>query len=118
MGVELHITRAEFWAENDDSPITAEEWLSYIGTDPELSLDRSCGEYFARWSGPSACGEPWLEWFQGNISTKWPDTALYLKMLQVAQALGASVQDDEGAFYPEAGDWEYHPGLPGRHTDA
>src|SRR5689334_16430634 len=83
MGVEFHITRAEFWAENNDSPITAEEWLSYVASDSELSLDAANGRYFVRWLGASAYDEPWLDWFQENISTKWPDTALYQKMLRV-----------------------------------
>jgi len=109
MGVELYITRGEFWAENDASPITAAEWLAYVDRDPELSLDTSNGEYFARWYGPSAYDEPWLDWSSGNVSTKWPDTALYRKMLQVALALGAVVQDDDGTLYTKPTDWEFDP---------
>ena len=32
MGVEFHITRAEFWADNDDAQITSDEWLHYINS--------------------------------------------------------------------------------------
>ncbi len=113
MGVELYITRAEFWADNEPSPITAEEWLSYVESDPELSLDTSQGEYFARWQGKSAHEDPWLDWFEGNISTKWPDVALYVKMLQVAQALGGRVQDDDGVVYQSPADWQFDPSSTG-----
>lgn len=109
MGVELHITRAESWAENEKSPITGDEWLAYVASDPELKLDPRNGRYFTIWSGPSAYTEPWLDWFQGNISTKWPDTALYKKMLRIASALNAHVQDDDSTKYPQEADWEFEP---------
>jgi len=109
MGVELHITRAEHWAENDGLQITAEEWLAYVESDAELRLWPENGQHFARWLGPSKYAEPWLDWFQGNVSTKWPDTALYCKMLRIAQALGAHVQDDDGTKYLTEADWQYDP---------
>ncbi len=28
MGWEIHITRADHWAESDQHPITADEWLA------------------------------------------------------------------------------------------
>ncbi|WP_375123957.1 hypothetical protein [Pantoea sp. CS_6] len=39
MGVEFHITRAEFWADKGDAQISADEWLNYINKDNELSRD-------------------------------------------------------------------------------
>lgn len=43
MGIEFYITRAEFWADNDDTQITSDEWLSYINSDNELRKRRlSC----------------------------------------------------------------------------
>ncbi len=50
MGVEFHITRAEFWAENEDAQITADEWLNYINNDNELSRYIINGDYHALWS--------------------------------------------------------------------
>lgn len=38
MGVEFHITRAEFWVDNDDAQISADEWLNYINNDNELHM--------------------------------------------------------------------------------
>ncbi len=109
MGVELHITRAEFWAENERDEISADEWLTYVAGDPELQLDTVNGKYHARWLGKSSYDEPWLDWFQGNVHTKWPDTALYQKMLKVAAALDAQVMDDEGHVYRDPTEWEFEP---------
>jgi hypothetical protein len=109
MGVELHITRAPLWCENETAQITAEEWLAYVSKDPELRPWPENGPYFARWLGASAYEEPWLDWSQGNISTKWPDTALFQKMLSVAAALGAHVQDDDGETYSSPTDWQFDP---------
>ncbi len=39
MGVELYITRADFWAENEEAKITPEEWLSLIDSDKELTIN-------------------------------------------------------------------------------
>jgi hypothetical protein len=107
VGLELHITRAGYWAENDDASISAEEWLAYVSSDDELELWPENGPYFARWRGESAHEEPWLNWSSGNVDSKWPDTALYRKMLGVALALSAKVQDDDGVFYENEGDWQF-----------
>lgn len=109
MGVEFHITRAEFWAENDDYQISADEWLDIINSDPELSLSPESGEFHAIWNGERSDGEDWLEWFQGNISTKWPPTSLYRKMLQISQKLNAKVMDDNGTVYETPDAWHYDP---------
>ena len=109
MGVELHITRAEHWAENNEQYISSKEWTDLVELDPELEILSDNREFCAKWKGESEYEEPWLEWFQGNISTKWPDTALYNKMLEIAKVLNAHVQDDEGTNYPEEAQWEFNP---------
>ena len=111
MGVEFHITRAEFWAQNDGKEITSEEWLAYVASDSEFRLSPENGKHFALWSGNSKYEEPWLDWFQGNVQTKWPDTALYRKMLRVATALQAKIQDDDGNVYRTESDWEFDPSM-------
>lgn len=109
MGVEFHITRAEFWADNDDAQITSDEWLHYINSDNELSRYIINGDYHALWSGPSLYAEPWFDWSAGNIYTKWPDTYLYRKMLGIAKSLNAQVMDDDGTVYNDESQWEYDP---------
>jgi hypothetical protein len=109
MGVELYITRAEFWADNEGKEISAEEWMAYVESDSEFKLNPSNGKCFAIWLGESKYEEPWLDWFQGNISTKWPDTSLFKKMLVVAKAFNAEIQDDDGNVYKHEGDWTFEP---------
>ncbi|WP_353887881.1 hypothetical protein [uncultured Pantoea sp.] len=109
MGVEFHITRAEYWAENDDDQISSEEWLKIISSDPELSLNPRSGEFHAIWNGDGSDGEDWLDWSGGNIYTKWPPTPLYRKMLLISQKLNAKVMDDDGTIYETSDDWQYNP---------
>lgn len=109
MGVEFHITRAEYWAENDDDQISCDEWLDIINNDPELSLSPRSGEFHAIWNGDGSDGEDWLDWSGGNISTKWPPTPLYRKMLQISQKLNAKVMDDNGTIYETPDAWQFDP---------
>lgn len=107
MGVEFHITRAEYWAENDDNQISSDEWLDIINNDSELSLCKRNGEYHAIWNGEGAEEGDWLDWSAGNIETKWPNTALYRKMFQISEKLKAKVMDDEGTLYETLDAWQY-----------
>ncbi len=109
MGVEFHITRAEFWAENDDNQISSDEWFNIINSDPELSLSPRNGEFNAIWNGGGSDGEDWLDWSEGNIYTKWPPTPLYRKMLQISHKLNAKVMDDDGTIYETPDAWQYNP---------
>ncbi|WP_312187120.1 hypothetical protein [Leclercia sp.] len=111
MGVEFYITRAEFWADNDDAQISADEWLRYINSDDELNHDITSGDYHAWWSGPSLYDEAWIDWSAGNIYTKWPDTCLYRKMLKIAKCLNAQLMDDEGTIYSDETQWAYDPSF-------
>ena len=106
MGYELHITRAEFWAENEGYEISAEEWLDLISKDPELKLDPQNGPHFAAWSPPGDATEAgWLDWFEGNLASKYPGRLLFGKMLEVARKLGAKVQGDDGEIYTTLQDY-------------
>lgn len=99
MGYDLYITRAEHWSEGEGREIGRDEWLSLVADDPELMPDPANGDEFALWNGPSRHAEPWLQWREGNISTKNPDGNLVAKMIQIAARLGARVQGDDGEFY-------------------
>jgi len=98
MGYDLHITRREEWSAAGDD-ISAEEWLDYVRSDPELSLWLENGPHVARWSGKCQHPDPWLDWHSGNIYTKNPDAALISKMVQIAHALSAQVVGDDGEIY-------------------
>jgi hypothetical protein len=107
MGVDLHITRAETWCYSEENPITKDEWLAYVDADKELELVDGSG--YVIWHGLSKHSEPWLEWSKGEIKTKYPDTALYIKMLLIASALSAHVEDDDGQRYQLPSEWNFDP---------
>lgn len=115
MGYELHITRAPHWTESELHPISLDEWLGYIGSDPEMRLDnfaeaevsgdilRYENEGLAVWVGYSGHGVggnmAWFDYRHGRIVVKSPVREIVGKMQRVAQALDAWVIGDEGEFY-------------------
>jgi hypothetical protein len=101
MGYDLHITRKEFHADSDGPEITADEWMAYIASDPELRLAPECGKHHAMLRIQSKYPEPWLDWFGGCVYTKNPDKAIVAKMIQIAERLNARVQGDDGEFYED-----------------
>lgn len=99
MGYDLHITRAEHWANNDENPISAQEWLELVKEDPELIPSPENGECFVIWRGTTQSPEIWFNWWNGNIYTKNPDKATLCKLYQMAQRLNAQLQGDEGEIW-------------------
>lgn len=104
MGYDLHITRRKHWTAKGHD-ISSEEWLAVIAGDPELRLQPESGPFFALWSGPSKLTRPWLDWSNGQISSKNPDEALIDKMVDLAHRLGAQVQGDDGEVYKKGRDY-------------
>lgn len=106
MGWEIHITRAEHWADSDKLPITTEEWLALVKDDPELTIDpRDNGPYCALWLSHWLDGDhPWFNWFNGALKTKHPDRKTLGKALQIARRFGARVQGDDGEVYDRVED--------------
>lgn len=98
MGYDLHITRRKDWS-GPGREIAAKEWLAYVEKDPELSIAKENGPYFAKWVGNSSFADAWLDWSEGNVYTKNPDEALIEKMVSIARALDARVQGDDGEVY-------------------
>jgi hypothetical protein len=98
-GYKVHITRAEHWAKNEGCEIPASEWHDLVKGDPELRLACANGPHFAVWN--TNAGQPggWLDWNNGNITTKTPDEQLLAKMIEIAERLGAKVQGDDGELY-------------------
>ncbi len=102
MGYGLHITRKKDWADPNGPQISSDEWLAYIATDPQLQLDPNFRGHAVRLLVESEHMEPLLEWFHGDIYTKNPDEPIVKKMLEIAKALRARVQGDDGEFYSSA----------------
>ena len=119
MGYDVHITRAEEWSESEASPITLEEWVAYVASDPEMRLDgfaeaqlpsgdvlRVEGKGLSVWTawpgeGRSE-GHAWMDHRGGRIVVKNPDPAILKKMCAIAERLGARVRGDDGETYPES----------------
>jgi hypothetical protein len=102
MGYDLHITRKKFWADAQGPAITADEWLAYVVTDPQLRLDANSKGHTVTLAIPSKYPDPWLEWSEGEIYTKNPDEPILSKMLEIATVLKAKVQGDDGEIYRSA----------------
>ena len=102
MGYDVHITRAEHWPENQGHEITATEWHNVIDADPDLRLAGYNGPHFAIWDAHAEDNEAWLDWYEGNITTKNPDEPLLHKMVEIAALLDAKVQGDDGELYDHA----------------
>lgn len=105
MGYDLHITRKDCWAEEEDSrSITLPEWQAYVAGDPEVIADpenpNEDNYVYIRAAGN------WPLWFNprlGNIYTKNPEQDVIDKMVKIAQTLNARVQGDDQEFYDFTG---------------
>jgi len=106
MGYDLHITRAESWAENEGLEISAQEWHDYISRDGELRIDADNAD-MVLWNGKSQYSEPWFAYRMGEIYTKNPDKPMIVKMCKIAVSLNARVQGDDGELYFLRGDDDY-----------
>jgi hypothetical protein len=109
MGYDIHITRADDWIDNQGHKIEASEWHAVIESGPKLRLAGYNGPHFAIWDGHPQDHEAWLDWHEGNITTKNPDNFLLRKMIEIGGRLGAKVQGDDGELYTEE---SLHAPLP------
>jgi hypothetical protein len=119
MGYELHVTRRSDWTDDDGDAISQDEWLAYVESDPTMRLDgyaeaettdgrvlRVESPGLAVWTAYSGHGvDGGMAWFDlsfhGNVIVKNPDAEIIGKMLEVAGALAAGVQGDDGEWYTE-----------------
>jgi len=115
MGYDLHITRKEYWFEEEQNAndITLEEWLVYIHSNSsELELVDTNGVKiseveaksqvppgFCEWTEHPQDERPWFDFSDGNISTKNPDEPTIIKMISMAREFNAKVQGDDGEVY-------------------
>ena len=103
MGYHVHITRKKHWADPNGAKISAEEWLAYVASDPQLRLLAGSKTHLVITDIGSPRPSPELEWSEnGYIWTNKPDEHMLAKMLQIASALGARVQGWDGAVYRSA----------------
>jgi hypothetical protein len=99
MGYDLHITRRKDWADQDGPQITEAEWRAFATSTADFELQLMDGEVYGVWKNPAVVPEQWLLLSDGNLYTKNPDERFIAKMIDIASALGAKVQGDDGEVY-------------------
>ncbi|NHZ35022.1 hypothetical protein F0185_15715 [Massilia sp. CCM 8692] len=100
MGYDFHITRRQFWADEHGPAISLAEWLDYASGDSEIEPDHE-NPGSENWLVVSHA-EKWPLWWElGEVYTKNPDPAVIRKMISIARALDARVQDDDGEIHSE-----------------
>lgn len=114
MGYDLHITRAEWWVESEDHPISLSEWQEVIKGDPQLRLENAAemkapNGMTLRYENPgiAVCimeeeDEEYPVYFDyrdGRIVVKNPNDQIINKMKEIAEKLNANVIGDDGEIY-------------------
>lgn len=97
MSYDIHITRAEFWAENRNAKIRLEEWINVAKGDARLE-HRGDNVFAAVGFGSTGEDVPIL-WYAGDVYSENPNQAVVRLMEDLAQRLGARVQGDDGEIY-------------------
>ena len=99
MGYDLHITRKEFWSDEDGPTIRIDEWIAYLNGDPEIEADPE-NPGLENWR-LAKHPEKWPLWWdrRGEIYTKNPDSEVIKKMVQIAESLHARVLGDDDEIY-------------------
>lgn len=105
MGGDLHVTRAGEWWESDSAPITLGEWIAYVDACDDLRIERDGS---AIWMGhPHHEGAGVRFSFPGDhVTAQQPDAVTTTRLHEIAAALGARVQGENG---------ELHEAEPPRH---
>lgn len=132
MGYDFHITRATAWTESEANPITMEEWLAHVESDPEMRLDgyaegavrdtdvvlRTEDPSMAMWTAYSEDGvdgnHAWMWHYDGRIMAKNADQEIRAKMWRIAQQLDARLVGDDDEEYGADGE----PLRPIQRVDA
>lgn len=110
MGYDLHITRREFFWDEDGEAIGADEWGALVEGDPELEMVGAAETAGVRYENPALArmvthphagtDGAWLDLREGVVTARNPDDLLLAKMKAVAALLGAKVQGDDGEDHP------------------
>jgi len=99
-GYDLHITKKDFWTDENGPCISREEWNNYVKTDNQIQHDDKNSiddflvsldlEQFPIWYNPDLC----------EIYTKNPSENAINKLIKISEVLDARVQGDDGENYP------------------
>lgn len=120
MGYDLHISRREYWHDEDGPEISLDEWQAYAAqradlvpcpvrdADGTVIADSGARGAFGVQSEP---GEWWiLDWSRGTVTTSRPPQDIIRIMVAMAQDLNARVLGDDDEDYGpdgEAVEWPH-----------
>lgn len=99
-GYDLHITRKVHWADSDGPQISQAEWQEYVKQDRQVAHDPANSEFDFVVSLPGESFPIWLDPRLGELVTKDPSQRAVVKLIDIARALRARVQGDDGEVYP------------------
>jgi hypothetical protein len=99
-GYDLHITRKVHWADSDGPQISQAEWQEYVKQDRQVADDPANSEFDFVVSLPGESFPIGLDPKLGELVTKDPSQRAVVKLIDIARALRARVQGDEGELYP------------------
>jgi len=99
-GYDLHITRKAHWADSNGPKISEAEWQAYVKQDREIAHDPANAEFDFVVSLPGESFPIWLDPKLGELVTKDPSQRAVVKLIDIAKALRAKVQGDDGELYP------------------
>jgi len=103
--------KVEFQDDDLDKDLNDPAILNELASDTELLIDIATnreealaqGNYIARYLGETRSAEVIFYWDQGVITARasWADTAFFFKMIQIANALGAYIRNNDGYTYTD-----------------
>ncbi|CAG9243417.1 conserved exported hypothetical protein [Paraburkholderia caribensis] len=99
-GYDVHITRKSFWADASGPRITLEQWKAYVRGDPQVVNDPANGPTDFLVTLRGAAFPLWYNVELGELYTKDPTAEAVRKLEDIARAMGAKVQGDDGELYP------------------
>lgn len=112
MGYDLRIVRDTWEPGGADGGIGVEEWAAYLASDDSLSHEGVCeatlpdrtivrveSEWLSQWTASIGIAPVWFDFLDGSVVCKNPDTFALAKLIEIADALGGTVVDDDGAVY-------------------
>jgi hypothetical protein len=116
LGYDIHITRKSNWFDEGGPCITEDEWRRYVASDYEMVMSgvaeqanpqgetiRLMHPLLTEWRRHSSGSTVWFSYFEGSVVVKNPDDECLAKMKQVAVALKAQMQGDDGEIYEGGG---------------
>jgi hypothetical protein len=103
VGYDIHIVRTKDWVEASSNPITKEDVDAVIASDRELAWSTSDYALEAdgsrRYDAITWNGAPSFWWHHNKIVCKTPNEKQIIKLVRMAQLLGAYCVGDDGERY-------------------